>query len=101
MTAAFFDILFLLLNVLFYIIIAQVILSWLFVFGVINPSSSFVRGLVDALDRITGPLYRPIRKIMPDFGGIDLSPMVLIILIMILQRVLAGVAMELGPTVFS
>ena len=101
MIAAFFDILFILLDVLFWIIIVQVIMSWLFAFNVINPHSGFVRSLVDALDRITGPLYRPIKKVMPDFGGIDLSPMVLIILIMILQRILAGVALELGPTAFS
>lgn len=96
MIAAIFDILFLGLQVLFYIIIAQVILSWLFAFGVINPQSGFVRSLVDALDKITGPLYRPIKKVMPDFGGIDLSPMVLIILIMVLRSILQGVYLEIG-----
>ena len=96
MIAAIFDILFLALQVLFYIIIAQVILSWLFAFGVINPHSGFVRSLVDALDRITAPLYKPIKKVMPDFGGIDLSPMVLIILIMVLRSVLQGVYLEIG-----
>ena len=59
------------------------ILSWLIAFNVINTSSTGVRAIVRALDRITAPLYRPIRKILPDFGGIDFSPIVVIILIQI------------------
>ena len=59
-----------------WIIIIQVILSWLFAFNVINTSSAGVRAIASALDRITAPLYRPIRRIMPDFGGLDFSPLV-------------------------
>ena len=65
-----------LLQLLVWIIIVQVILSWLVAFNVINTSSNFVRTLLDGLDRLTAPLYRPIRKILPDFGGIDFSPIV-------------------------
>ena len=82
---ALFGIIDMILQVLVWIIIAQVILSWLVAFNVINTSSNFVRTLLDALDRLTAPLYRPIRKIMPDFGGIDFSPIVLILAIQILR----------------
>ncbi len=81
----------LLLTLLTWIIIIQVILSWLFAFNVLNTSSGGVRAFVIALDRITAPLYRPIRRILPDFGGIDFSPLVLLILIQVLQKLLTGV----------
>ena len=80
----------LLLSVLTWIIIAQVVLSWLFVFNVLNTSSAGVRTFAQALDRILAPIYRPIRAIMPDFGGIDFSPLVLLILIQIADILLAG-----------
>lgn len=83
LTASLFGIVGLLLTVLMYIIILQAVLSWLIVFNVINTHNEGMRGFLNALDRLTEPLYRPIRKIMPDFGGIDLSPMVVILLIII------------------
>ena len=88
MALAFIDILQMLLWVLSWIVIAQVVISWLFAFNVINPSSGFMRGLVDALDKITAPLYRPIRKVLPDFGGLDFSPLVLLLAIAIVSRLL-------------
>ncbi len=94
MIDALFDIAGLLLTVLLYIIIAQAILSWLVAFNVINTTNQFVRQLLQALDRITDPLYRPIRRILPDLGGLDFSPMVMILLIMILQRLLLGAHMQ-------
>ena len=97
MALAFIDILQMLLWVLSWIVIGQVILSWLFAFNVINPSSGFMRGLVEALDRLTAPLYRPIRKILPDFGGLDFSPLVLLLAIAIISRLLGGVAAEIPP----
>ena len=65
----------------------------------LNSSSQGLRAFVNALDRITEPLYRPIRRIMPDFGGIDFSPLVLLLLIQVLRMLLAGVAAELAYTV--
>ena len=94
MIDALFDIAGLLLTVLLYIIIAQAILSWLVAFNVINTTNQFVRQLLYALDRITDPLYRPIRRILPDLGGLDFSPMVVILIIMILQRLLLGAHMQ-------
>ena len=86
----------LLLDVLFWIIIIQVILSWLLAFNVLNVQSGGVRAFVIALDRITAPLYRPIRRILPDFGGIDFSPLVILIVIQVIKRLLAGVALDFG-----
>ena len=96
MVIAVFDILIMLLNVLWWIIIIQVILSWLFVFNVLNVSSGGVRAFAGALEKITAPIYRPIRKILPDFGGIDFSPVVVLLAIMVLQRLLAGVAADIA-----
>ena len=96
MLNALFDILILLLNVLWWVIIIQVILSWLFVFNVLNVSSQGVRAFSGALEKITAPIYRPIRKILPDFGGIDFSPVVVLLGIMVLQRLLAGVAADIA-----
>ena len=75
-----------------WIIIIQAILSWLVAFNVINTHNDFVRSFFDALDRITAPLYRPIRRILPDFGGLDFSPIVVLLLIYVLRILLAGVA---------
>ena len=84
----------LLLSVLMWIIIIQVILSWLFAFNVLNSSSQGVRAFALALEKITAPLYRPLRKILPDFGGIDFSPLVILIVIQVLKKLLAGVVIE-------
>ena len=61
-------------------------LSWLFAFNVLNTSSNGVRQFAVAIDRITAPLYRPIRRILPDFGGIDFSPLVVLILIQVIRE---------------
>ncbi|MEJ7777159.1 MAG: YggT family protein [Sphingomicrobium sp.] len=96
MLLAFFQILDLLLRVLGWVIIGQVILSWLVAFNVLNTSSGGVRAFLSSLDRITAPLYRPIRRFMPDFGGIDFSPLVLLLLIQILRMLLGGVATDIA-----
>ena len=96
MLLAVFGVLDLLLSVLTWIIIIQAILSWLVAFNVINTHSDFMRSLLSALDRITEPLYRPIRKILPDFGGLDFSPMVVLLLIYVIRILLAGVATDIA-----
>ena len=99
MLYALFSIIDMILQVLVWVIIAQIIISWLVAFNVINTQSNFVRTLLDALDRMTAPLYRPIRKVMPDFGGIDFSPIVLILAIEILRKRNEGLALETSATV--
>ena len=82
------------------VIFAQVIISWLIVFKVINLHSGVVRGIIEALDRITGPIYRPIRKLLPDFGGMDFSPLVVLLIIIALRKyVLPGILLEAGNTI--
>ena len=85
MALALIQTLAILLNVAWWIIIVQAILSWLIAFNVINTSNDIIRSIWVALDRLTEPLYRPIRRIMPDLGALDLSPMVVLIIIIILQ----------------
>src|SRR3712207_6688005 len=95
MLLAIFGVFDLLLRVLSYIIIAQAIISWLVAFNVINTYNDFVRSFLNALDRITEPLYRPIRRILPDFGGIDFSPIVALLIIIAVQMLLGGLARDL------
>lgn len=90
MLTALFDILGYLLSILWWLIIIQVVLSWLFAFNVLNTSSRGVLTFTHALERITAPLYRPIRRLLPDFGGLDFSPLVVLILIQIVQMLLDG-----------
>jgi YggT family protein len=90
MAYALIETLAILLNVAWWIIIVQAVLSWLIAFNVINTSNDIVRSIWIALDRLTEPLYRPIRRIMPDLGALDLSPMVVLIVIMILQGPVLG-----------
>jgi YggT family protein len=85
-----------LLNVLVVLIIVQAILGWLMIFNVINTSNHFMRSFVMALDRMTAPIYRPIRSILPDFGGIDFSPLVVLLLIKALQIVIGHTIAEVA-----
>lgn len=90
MIDALFRIAFLLLDILWWVVIIQVVLSWLFVFNVLNTSSPGVRAFALALERILAPIYRPIRALMPDFGGLDFSPLVVLILIQVIEILLSG-----------
>ena len=95
MLIALFDIAHILLQVMIWIIIIQAILSWLVAFNVVNTHNDFVRGFYNALDRITRPLYRPVRRILPDFGGLDFSPIVVILVLIVLDRLLLGAQCDL------
>ena len=79
-----------------WLIIAQAILSWLVAFNVINLHNRFVDGLYSFLNRVTEPMLRPIRRVLPDLGGIDLSPMVLILVIIVIQRMLPALLLDTG-----
>jgi YggT family protein len=97
MLLSLFQILDVLLQILWWIIIIQAVLSWLVVFNVINTHNHFVRSFFNALDRLTRPLYRPVRKLLPDFGGLDFSPVVVLLLIYVLRILLWGVYPEIAP----
>lgn len=86
MAYALYQIIVILLDVLWWIIIIQAIMSWLIAFNVINTSSDIVRTIIVALDRMTAPIYNPIRRVMPDLGALDLSPMVVLLAILITRQ---------------
>ncbi len=88
-----FSIIDLLLSVRLWIIIIQAVLSWLVAFNIVNTNNDLVRQVLYGLSQLTEPLYRPIRRIMPDFGALDFSPMVVILLIVIIRK---AIAMNIG-----
>ena len=71
-----------------WLLIASAVLSWLIAFNVVNMRNQFVASIADFLYRVTEPALRPIRSILPNMGGIDISPVILIIGLLFLQRVL-------------
>ena len=77
-----------LIQLLIYIIIASAIMSWLMAFNVINPYNQFVRTLWNVFNVITEPMLRPIRRWLPDFGGIDISPMILILGLILIRYII-------------
>ncbi len=85
---ALLDVLLLLLHLYTYVIIIVAILSWLIAFNVINIYNDLVRSVWNALNALTEPLLRPIRQVLPNLGGIDVSPVVLILLIFLLEDII-------------
>ena len=81
-------------SLIFYVIIIQAVLSWLVAFDVLNLRQPFVWQIWSGLNRMTEPLYRPIRNLLPDMGGIDLSPLVVLFGLYALQIVVNN---NLGP----
>ena len=79
------------LNLYMWLLIASAIVSWLVAFNVINTRNRFVYAIGDFLYRVTEPALRPIRRVLPSFGSIDLSPIALIFLIYIAQMLLARI----------
>lgn len=84
--ATIYDILITLLQVASTIIFVQFILSLLIMFNVIGLQNDAVRGIWDGLNKLTEPVYRPIRNLLPDTGTVDFAPMVVIIIIMLLRQ---------------
>lgn len=74
------------LTILALIIIVQAVMSWLIAFNVINTYNETTRAFYRTLNRITDPIYRPIRRVLPDFGNLDLSPLVALLLIQVVQN---------------
>ena len=76
------------LDLYWWVIIASAIFSWLHAFNVVNPRNQFVGTIGNMLFRLTEPALRPIRRFMPDLGGIDISPIVLLLVIYFLRELL-------------
>jgi YggT family protein len=85
---AILDVILLILQLYTYVIIVVAVLSWLVAFNVINVYNEFVRSIWTALNALTEPLLRPIRQILPSMGGIDISPVILIILIYFIEDII-------------
>jgi YggT family protein len=75
-----------LIRLYIYILIAAAVMSWLIAFGVVNSHNSTVRMIWDFLCRVTEPVLRPIRSVLPSLGGIDISPVILIIGLLFLDQ---------------
>lgn len=94
---AILDVFLVALQLATWIILAQAIMSWLISFNVLPIQNPTIRSIWDTLGRITEPVYRPIRKILPAMGGLDLTPMVVLLGIYFLQRVIARYGYQMLP----
>ena len=86
------------LNLYWWIVIASAVLSWLYAFNIVNPGNPFVDSVGRFLWKMTEPVYRRIRRVLPDLGGIDLSPLVVLFAIMFLQYL---IAVYINPAIYS
>jgi len=84
------------LDLYMWAVIIGVVLSWLVAFNIVNTSNRFVFIVGDFIHRITEPALRPIRRTIPNLGGIDISPVILIILLIFAQRLVIWVFYQIG-----
>ena len=77
----------LVIDLYIWVVIASAILSWLIAFNVVNTSNRFVYSVAEMLYRLTEPALRPIRSILPNLGGIDISPVILILFLLFIRDV--------------
>ena len=92
MTFAILQTLSFILNIVWWIFLIMIIMSWLISFNVINTRNQFVNGLWRVLNQITEPILKPIRRIIPSVGGLDLSPLIVFVIIFFLQNLIASIA---------
>ena len=85
---AILDVVLLALDLYVWVVIASAIFSWLYAFNVVNPRNQFVGMIGNALYQLTEPVLRPIRRFLPSMGGLDLSPVVLLLLVFLVQRLI-------------
>ncbi len=85
---ALLDVILIALDLYMYLVLAWVILSWLIAFSIVNTRNPIVAAIADFLYRITEPVLRPIRQVMPQLGGIDISPVVLFLIIIFIRHVI-------------
>jgi YggT family protein len=85
---AIVDVIMVVLQLYVYLLIASAILSWLVAFNVVNTRNQFVSAIAEFLYRITEPVLRPVRSIMPDLGGLDISPIIVILIIYLIEQII-------------
>ena len=98
LTLTIIEILQVILQFVRWIILIQIVLSLLISFNVVNTSNNFIRALYEGMERLSEPLYRPIRRVLPDTGGIDFAPMVVLLLLVILNIVLNNIALSVAAS---
>jgi YggT family protein len=74
------------IDLFIWLLIISAIMSWLIAFNVVNTRNRFVYMVMDALYKITDPVLRPIRNILPNFGGVDISPIIVILILLFVKR---------------
>ena len=84
------------INIYIWLLIASAVLSWLIAFNVVNPRNPLVHNVGEFLYRITEPLLRPIRNMLPNLGGIDVSPVILIIGLLFLRQLIFWLYLQLA-----
>ncbi len=82
------ELLLLVIDIYKWVVIGQAVMSWLVAFGVINTYNRFVAQLGEMLFRLTEPALRPIRNLLPNLGGVDISPIILLLLLWFVQRLI-------------
>ena len=85
---ALLDVIMLALQLYVWVLIASAVMSWLVAFGVVNMRNDAVRAIWNILYQVTEPALRPIRRVLPNLGGIDISPIILLLLIFFVQRLI-------------
>ena len=90
MQFAVVNLLFTIIDLYWWVVIAMAIMSWLVAFDVVNTRSQVVYSLWNALNALTEPVLRPIRNILPSLGGMDISPIVLLLALQFLRNLIAG-----------
>jgi YggT family protein len=86
---AILDIILIALDLYVWLLIAAAILSWLIAFNVVNTRNQFVAGVAEFLYKITEAALRPVRSLLPNFGGLDISPIIVILIILLIQRIIS------------
>jgi len=82
------ELILMILNLFVWVVIASAIFSWLYAFNVVNPRNQFIAMIGNALYQLTEPIYRPIRRFMPNLGGLDLSPVVVLLLVFFIDSLI-------------
>ncbi|WP_108662534.1 YggT family protein [Acuticoccus kandeliae] len=88
--ASILDLILTVINLYTWIVIASAVFSWLYAFNIVNPRNQFIAMVGSTLYKLTEPVLRPIRSVLPDLGGLDLSPIVLLLGLFFLQRIIVN-----------
>ncbi|PVB61247.1 YggT family protein [Labrenzia sp. 011] len=85
---ALFNVILIALELYTYVIIASAIFSWLFAFNIVNSNNQVINSIGRVLYNLTEPALRPIRRFLPDLGGVDISPVILLLLIIFIRQII-------------